>query len=72
MQWHSSWLEALAEAKRARDRLSDPPGQTAAGLAFYQLGELYRLRGDFADAEVAYREVTGTPGLPYPGFRASG
>jgi hypothetical protein len=27
MQWHGQWLEALAEAKRARDRLSDPPAR---------------------------------------------
>ncbi len=68
MQWHGQWLEALAEAKRARDRLSDPPGQPAVGLAFYQLGELYRLRGDFADAEVAYREASRYGRAPLPGL----
>ena len=68
MQWHGQWLEALAEAKRARDRLSDPPGQPAVGLACYQLGELYRLRGDFADAEVAYREASRYGRAPLPGL----
>ncbi|MGH9223058.1 MAG: LuxR C-terminal-related transcriptional regulator [Acidimicrobiales bacterium] len=68
MQWHGQWLEALAEAKRALDRLSDPPGQPAVGLAFYQLGELYRLRGDFGDAEVAYREASQYGQAPQPGL----
>ena len=68
MQWHGQWPEAVAEAKRALDRLSDPPGQPAVGLAFYQLGELYRLRGDFADAEVAYREASQYGLAPLPGL----
>ena len=58
MQWHGEWRDALTEAERARDRLSDPPGQPAIGMALYQLGELYRLRGDFSDAEAAYREAS--------------
>lgn len=68
MQWHGQWLDALAEAKRALERLSDPPGQPAMGLAFYQLGELYRLRGDFNDAEVAYREASRYGRSPQPGL----
>ena len=58
MQWHGEWHGALTEAERACDRLSDPPGQPAIGMALYQLGELYRLRGDFDDAEAAYREAS--------------
>jgi ATP/maltotriose-dependent transcriptional regulator MalT len=68
MQWHGEWLDALTEAERARDRLSDPPGQPAIGMALYQLGELYRLRGDFADAEAAYREASHHGHEPQPGL----
>lgn len=68
MQWHGEWPRAMAEALRARERLSDPPGQPAIGLAFYQLGELYRLRGDFTDAEAAYREASGHGREPQPGL----
>jgi ATP/maltotriose-dependent transcriptional regulator MalT len=68
MQWHGEWLDALAEAERARDRLSDPPGQAAIGMALYQLGELYRLRGNFADAEAAYREASRHGHEPQPGL----
>ena len=68
MQWHGEWPKALDEAKRARERLSDPPGQAAIGMAFYQLGELYRLRGDFIDAEAAYREAIRHGREPQPGL----
>lgn len=68
MQWHGDWAEAMKEAERACDRLSDPPGQPAVGLAFYQLGELYRLRGEFADAEAAYREASRHGREPQPGL----
>lgn len=68
MQWHGEWPKALDEAKRARQRLSDPPGQPAIGMAFYQLGELYRLRGHFTDAEAAYREASRHGREPQPGL----
>ncbi len=68
MQWHGEWRDALSEAERARDRLSDPPGQPAIGMALYQLGELYRLRGDFAEAEAAYREASRHGHDPQPGL----
>ena len=68
MQWHGDWAEAVEEAERACDRLSDPPGQPGIGLAFYQLGELHRLRGESADAEAAYREATRHGRVPQPGL----
>lgn len=68
MQSHGEWPDALSEAERARDRLSDPPGQPAMGMALYQLGELYRLRGDFAEAHAAYREASGYGHDPQPGL----
>lgn len=68
MQMHGEWPEALEEAQRARDRLSDPPGQPAVGMAYYQLGELYRLRGDLMEAEEAYRQAGELGRQPYPGL----
>ena len=43
MTLHGAWAEAMEEARRACARLSDPSGQPALGMAFYQLGELHRL-----------------------------
>jgi DNA-binding CsgD family transcriptional regulator/tetratricopeptide (TPR) repeat protein len=68
MQWHGDWAEAMEEAERACDLLSDPAGQAAVGLAFYQLGELYRLRGEFSEAEAAYREASRQGREPQPGL----
>ncbi len=65
---HGDWVMAMNEAERACERLSDPPGQSATGMAFYQLGELYRLRGEFAEAEAAYREAAGHGRTPQPGL----
>jgi DNA-binding CsgD family transcriptional regulator len=55
MQLGGAWSDALEEARRACARLTDPPGQADAGLAHYQLAELYRLRGDFDRADEHYR-----------------
>jgi DNA-binding CsgD family transcriptional regulator len=54
---HGAWPEALDEAQRARDWLADVAG-TAVGNACYRLGELHRLRGDYADAEAAYKQAS--------------
>jgi len=68
MQWHGAWPDALDEATRACDRLVGPPGQAAAGAAFYQCGELHRLRGDFARAEAAYEAASRWGHVPQPGL----
>ena len=67
MQLHGEWPGAAEEAERARDRLSDPPGQPALGAAFYQLAELHRLRGEFARAEAAYEKSSEHGRDPQPG-----
>jgi DNA-binding CsgD family transcriptional regulator len=67
MQLHGAWPDAMDEAQRARDRLSDPPGQQAVGAACYQLAELHRLRGEFAKAEQAYRQASQWGRSPQPG-----
>ena len=68
MQLHGAWPDALDEAQRACERLSDPPGQPAVGSAFYQRGELHRLRGEFAKAEEAYRQASDFGRKPEPGL----
>jgi DNA-binding CsgD family transcriptional regulator len=68
MQAHGSWPDAMIEAQRACERLAHPPGQTALGLAFYQRGELHRLRGEVPLAEQAYREANHFGHEPQPGL----
>ena len=67
MQLRGDWREAMDEARRARERLSEPP-HPAIGMAFYQLGELHRLQGDFTEAEAAYRRANELGRQPQPGF----
>ncbi|HEX9712203.1 MAG TPA: response regulator transcription factor [Actinomycetota bacterium] len=67
-QMHGAWDEALEEATLARERLGDPPGQPAIGLAYYQLGELHRVRGEFDDASTAYRDANASGRSPQPGL----
>jgi DNA-binding CsgD family transcriptional regulator/tetratricopeptide (TPR) repeat protein len=68
MQFHGAWPDAMDEAQRACERLSQPPGQPGAGAAFYQQAELHRLRGEFANAEAAYREASRRGRSPQPGL----
>jgi len=67
-QLNGAWSEALVEADRACARLSTPRLQPAAGDAYYQLGELHRLRGDFARAEAAFRQASSAGRSPQPGM----
>lgn len=68
MQLRGEWPHAMEEAQKARQWLSDPPGQPALGAAMYQLGEIHGLRGDFALAEEAYREANQWGHSPQPGL----
>jgi DNA-binding CsgD family transcriptional regulator len=68
LQFHGLWAQAWDEARRARARLSEPPGQPAVGMAHYQQGELLRLRGRFSEAERAYRRANEVGHDPYPGL----
>ena len=67
LQARGSWSDALVEVERACRRLADPP-HPALGLAFYQLGELHRLRGELDAAEQAYRAASRAGREPAPGF----
>ena len=65
MLLHGAWPDALEEARRACDRLGSQP---AAGVAFYQLAEVHRLRGEFRQAEQAYLQASRWLPEPQPGL----
>jgi DNA-binding CsgD family transcriptional regulator len=68
MQLHGNWSDALEQADRANKLLSQWKGDPIAGAAFYQLGELHRLRGNHAQAEEAYRQSHNAGRNPQPGL----
>jgi DNA-binding NarL/FixJ family response regulator len=65
-QAHGAWTDALAEAERARHALA-ARAHPALGLAWYQQGELHRLRGELREAETAYRAAREHGREPVPG-----
>jgi ATP/maltotriose-dependent transcriptional regulator MalT len=67
MRLHGEWSEALAEAERAsrRDPQRDP---RSTATAFYEIAEINRLRGEYAQAEDAYRDTTRYGREPQPGL----
>lgn len=67
-RFHGAWQEAADEALRASERLAEPESDPSLGEAIYQTAELHRLRGDFADAEAAYRRASRLGRLPEPGL----
>ena len=68
MQLHGSWQDAVAESQNARDQFSQPTPRPEAGAAFYRLAEIYRLRGQFVEAEEAYRQAGRLQRTPQPGL----
>ena len=82
MRLNGAWSEALKEAQRACVWLSrlatgldaaTGPGDLAAnaypvGAAFYQVGEIHRTRGNFAEALGAYRLASRYGRSPEPGL----
>jgi ATP/maltotriose-dependent transcriptional regulator MalT len=68
MQLTGAWAEAIAEAQRACERLCEPPAHPAAGMALYLRAELHRLRGEFGEAEQAYRQASRWGREPQPGL----
>jgi len=57
LQLGGAWPDAVREARLACAQLTAGYGEQAAGGAFYQLAELHRLRGEFTEAEQAYRDT---------------
>jgi DNA-binding CsgD family transcriptional regulator len=58
----------MNEVLRASKWLTDQSERDALAAAHYQQGELYRLQGQFAAAEEAYREASRAGREPQPGL----
>jgi DNA-binding CsgD family transcriptional regulator len=65
LQMRGKWDEAAGDAQDARELLMSRP---AAGAAFYRLGEIHRLRGEFEKAEAAYMQANERGRKPQPGL----
>ena len=72
MQLHGAWPDALDEARAGLRAALPTAGQPAVGAAFYQLAELHRLRGEFAQAEEAYRQASQWGRSRSPAWRCCG
>ena len=68
LEFHGAWEESREEAERARERLAEPGLRPGAGGALYQLAELHRLRGAYANAETFYRRASEEGRRPQPGL----
>ena len=68
MQLNGAWPDAIAEARRACAGFLRGVEQQAPAAAFYQQGEVNRLRGEFKAAEEAYREASRRGLEPQPGL----
>ncbi len=68
IQFHGDWPKALQETVYACDLLTQYPNEPAAGNAYYRKAELYRLVGDFEEAEDSYREAAKRGRKPQPGL----
>ena len=66
LQLRGDWDAAGSETEKAHIRLAEPPPAPALGAAFYQEGELQRLRGHLPEAERAYADANtlGHPAEP--------
>ena len=65
LELHGLWRESSAEAARALGRPSRPVDLAGA---CYQRAEIHRLRGEFAEAEDAYRQSSQHGREPQPGL----
>jgi ATP/maltotriose-dependent transcriptional regulator MalT len=65
MLLHGAWGEAANEVGQACERLA---GRPAVATAFYYQAEVHRLRGEFAEAEEAYRQAGQWGREPQPGL----
>ncbi|MGH8188317.1 MAG: response regulator transcription factor, partial [Steroidobacteraceae bacterium] len=68
MRMSGAWQDAIEEARRAAERCLQVGNRSAAAAAFYEQGEVHRLRGEFAAAEEAYRAASQRGLEPQPGL----
>jgi DNA-binding NarL/FixJ family response regulator len=68
MQVDGTWNEAIEEARRACSERYCASERSAAAEAFYQAGEIHRLRGELAEAEAAYADASRLGREPQPGL----
>ena len=66
LQFSGDWSEAFEEAHRVLARRGPSTGD--AGNAFYQQGEIHRLRGELADAQHDYMLASESGRDPHPGL----
>jgi ATP/maltotriose-dependent transcriptional regulator MalT len=58
LQLGGAWPDAVREAELACQYMTQGYGEIVAGMAFHQLAEVHRLRGEFGDADQAYRRAS--------------
>jgi len=68
MQLRGNWDRAAEDAHNACELLTSGEGRPMAGGAFYRVGEIHRLRGEFTKAEAAYARANERGRKPYPGL----
>lgn len=68
LQRRGAWRDALEEARRASERLSEERDPATAGAALYQQAEAHRVSGELAAAEEAYRAASRLGREPQPGL----
>ncbi len=66
LRLHGAFADAVEELEQALHRYQELGGHSAVGLAYYELGETHRLRGDLGRAEASYDDAVlhGHPGQP--------
>jgi len=68
LQLRGRWAEALEAVRQACEETSKVKLSSTARSAFYRLAEIHRVRGDFEDAEAAYRQARQLGKTQQPGF----
>lgn len=68
LQLGGAWNEAMEQARSAARAPQHSKDPTATAEAFYQEGEIHRLRGEYEQAEAAYRAASEQGGDPQPGL----
>lgn len=68
MQFNGAWRNAIEEAHRACKVFARGSETQAPAAAYYQQAEVYRLRGEFSQAEELFRQASRRGFEPLPGL----